>query len=1029
MPKLASGSGSMTEWITCCRCDVSAPIAPPQFTVNLCKICGKRKDSGRAGSFTQFIFRFDLCSCNRPDFVPVAHDVPQNPDSQQTQVDEFAGIEIDKTLNLTTDDFPLNRYQPLQRIGAGGFGSVYLCRDLVLNKRVVVKTLHAHSNEQLLSFQNEARALSKFDHPNIVRILDFGTIEGRSPYMVLQHSPGISLKEELDEREFLDADTARLVFTQLAEALSYCHERQVLHRDLKPQNILFCQDELGNHVAKLIDFGIAIVEDQERTSVNGRTIAGTPAYMAPDQVRGYKYDARSEIYSFGCVLFEALTGRPPFIGETSLDVLTKHANEEPPAIEDFVDDAPEPLQEIVERCLKKQPSQRFQNMNEVLAALSPNSAHAVLLTESSNGSMEVEGTKSRKGVILAATICGIVAIGAGIGFMTLPKDSIDSQKPTQKDTSNYPTSALDPGLSSNLQQKYHFEKRSEGNSYYSAFGHIDKEAIRDLLKNYKPVGIFFEAEGLKMDFNDLLLLKDHKPLRAISLSDTRVGDRECELLVQIPQLNHISLSNTLVTDKGISKLGALKGLNYLSLATTNITGDCLKDLKHLPIRTLRMEYCENLRVKNLDVLTEFTSLVYLNLNSVHFGDAGLQYLSKTKVEALEVNDTAITDKGIAFLTKLPLKKLSVGDNPGVTDACIPDILKMQSLQSVHFGMRAKVTDEGEKLLARARPNLKVKHTRGWVGEDSSKAAAGLNDLQVLDPMYFAKEDPTAPGTSGGAFKVLKINSYQGKISGKLGSAEIDELAKQTWLTSLVIAAGTDVTWEALPNLNKTNVNELDLQFVRPTDAAVQYISQLAKVQLLNLSHSRITTGGVKLIQGMPSLNALRLSHTKLQGVDVAPILSSMPRLRSLSLENINSLTAADIEQFGRLTNLHLLNVASNPLDDNCLKALGRLHVQVLDVSDCGLTDESLQTIAENKSLKRLSIAQNGGITDKALQYLCSLPKLKVVKIGGIDGISRRAQLELMNQLPKLKFVEARGFHNVGMSTEEMMESTRDWDLN
>lgn len=293
---------------------------------------------------------------------------------------ESTGAESTGEIELALDPerFPVQRYKPLQELGKGASGSVYLCRDRMLGEKVAVKTLRQLNGEQLIAFQSEARANSKLNHQAIITLLDFGPTPGGTPYMVLAYFKGVTLEEFLRKHGALPTNMFKQVFEQITSALTHAHSKGIFHRDLKPSNILIGRGETNERITtestatnlqvKLIDFGVArIKEDTAPTlSAQGTTIAGTPAYMPPDSVLGKSYDARSEVYSLGCVMFESLTGKTPFSGETALETMNLHAQAVAPTLSEagnhrYSDD----LESIVSKCLSKDPDERFSSMQEL----------------------------------------------------------------------------------------------------------------------------------------------------------------------------------------------------------------------------------------------------------------------------------------------------------------------------------------------------------------------------------------------------------------------------------------------------------------------------------------------------------------------------------------------------------------------------------------------------------------------------------------------------------------------------------------
>lgn len=365
-PKSVGNKASLTQWIVACNCVEGAPDAPAAEPVDICSKCKKRISGGRAGSFTQWVFRSDLCNCEVPEAMRPSLDfVPQ---------EQFESIAEEENELLLEGEppFPLDRYKPLLELGKGTSGHVYLCRDRLLQKRVAIKCLWAVTPEQLIGFQREAKATSLLSHPGVVSVLDFGGTAGGAPYMVMEYVEGTSLFDHVSEHGPLPVEVALRVFRGVAEALKHAHERGVFHRDVKSANILLIHNNTKIPDVRVIDFGVAGVKQAIHTpDYQGDTIVGTPAYMSPDQAQGLPYDQRSEIYSLGCVMYETLTGSPPFSSDSALETISKHAHESAPALADSDCDrvfAPE-LEAIVACCLEKDPAARFQSMNQLIDAL------------------------------------------------------------------------------------------------------------------------------------------------------------------------------------------------------------------------------------------------------------------------------------------------------------------------------------------------------------------------------------------------------------------------------------------------------------------------------------------------------------------------------------------------------------------------------------------------------------------------------------------------------------------------------------
>jgi serine/threonine protein kinase len=258
-----------------------------------------------------------------------------------------------------------SRYRVSKRLGGGGMASVFMAENAQLERPVVLKVLHGHlarDAEMLERFRREARAASQLVHPHIVPILDSGEAEGVL-FSVMPYLPGGSFADRIAKGARPPIEVASVV-AQAATALDYAHRRGIVHRDVKPDNIMF--DEDGN--ALLTDFGIAEARSQGRLTASGRAM-GTPHYMSPEQAMGKLVDGRSDVYALGIVMYEALVGFPPFDGPDAFAVGYKQVHEQVVPPQQVNSDIPPRLAGIVMQCLNKAPAQRYARGNDLADAL------------------------------------------------------------------------------------------------------------------------------------------------------------------------------------------------------------------------------------------------------------------------------------------------------------------------------------------------------------------------------------------------------------------------------------------------------------------------------------------------------------------------------------------------------------------------------------------------------------------------------------------------------------------------------------
>ncbi|HEY9754818.1 MAG TPA: serine/threonine-protein kinase [Oculatellaceae cyanobacterium] len=282
-----------------------------------------------------------------------------------------------------------SRYEFLSEAGAGGAGVVYKAKQKSTGKLVAIKmvSLDQVNKESQARFQAEANACSRLVHDNLIRLHDYGITESGQPYIVLEYIDGIDLSEMLKKAGGVSLRTSLEIAEQLCAGLQHAHAQEILHRDLKPGNIMVTWNA-GHPVVKIVDFSIAKLDDEKTKSASvesapksdgpglpsstpsdaSREIVGTPAYMSPEQIQGRELDQRSDLYSLGCVIFQMLVGQPPCQGKNPVQTVFKQLNEEAPTLAASAPGRtfPQGLEDIVAKLLKKSPGDRYRTAGDLL---------------------------------------------------------------------------------------------------------------------------------------------------------------------------------------------------------------------------------------------------------------------------------------------------------------------------------------------------------------------------------------------------------------------------------------------------------------------------------------------------------------------------------------------------------------------------------------------------------------------------------------------------------------------------------------
>ena len=259
-----------------------------------------------------------------------------------------------------------SRYRVMRRLGGGGMADVYYAEQALLGRRVVIKVLHAHLGkdpEIAERFRREAEAAAQLCHPHICPILDYGAVDD-VVYTVMPYLEGGSLADKVQKLGSVEPLFVAAAAAQVAAGLDYAHRHGIVHRDVKPDNVLF--DEDGNAI--ITDFGIATARFHGRLTASGRAM-GTPHYMSPEQAMGKLVDGRSDVYAMGIMLYESLAGFPPFDGADSFSVGYKQVHEKPVPLDQVNKNTPAALSTIVMRCLEKTPTERYPRAFDLADAL------------------------------------------------------------------------------------------------------------------------------------------------------------------------------------------------------------------------------------------------------------------------------------------------------------------------------------------------------------------------------------------------------------------------------------------------------------------------------------------------------------------------------------------------------------------------------------------------------------------------------------------------------------------------------------
>lgn len=616
-------------------------------------------------------------------------------------------------MSLDNITFSHEQYEPIEEIGRGGMGIVYRCMDRKMEKNVAVKVLAWNlSDAEIIRFHKEAKALGKMQHPNILRILDCGHSDDDSLFIVLDLLNGTSLSDILARETVLPFDEALSVFSQICDGLLHAHRKNILHRDVKPSNVFIERSTKGDTKVVITDFGLAklLTEDQHLTKTG--IGLGSPPYMSPEQAAGKNVDERSDIYSFGCLMFECLTGERPFSSTTVPQLLMMHVRAPAPTLADRAADRnyPDAIERIIAKCLAKEPSDRYQSVSDLskeLQSLRDSRVPSFRQHSEASGRYtpaaallqeRMKNMSAPKTAKILVAVCTCVAItGVWLACKTyvhpdektidssiVPNSIIPSKKEQDKLAQVY-------GYSAELEKEKPKPKKIE---WIDATG---KDGRKKLLKLSNEQWNSMAINGSHADYIDMsdsditdadLENIGFIPLIGIKLINTRVGDKTFEILSRIPTLKDIYADGTAITDKGLLRLTKSPRLARLTLSGTGITDFGVRVLGTMKELTcVSLSKCKKIRGITLEALQGIKNPLFLSLSASGVERKNLPKLALLKnVYNLDVSRLNLTDDDLVPLTKMPnLSILMISENPRITREGFLRLAEIKTLSILHAG--------------------------------------------------------------------------------------------------------------------------------------------------------------------------------------------------------------------------------------------------------------------------------------------------------------------------------------------------------
>ena len=590
------------------------------------------------------------------------------------------------------------KYRLVDSIGEGGMGVVYKVEQVLLNRQMALKTLTGNefSESSIKRFHAEAKLLAKLDHPGLVKVRDFGFIDNVKPFLVMDFVQGRTLSSVLKTSGVVPLDVAIKIFVELCFALGYAHSHNIVHRDIKPSNIMLTTpgiDSENEHV-KVLDFGIAKLLHRGLNETDSLTrtgeIFGSPFYMSPEQCQGKPVDHRSDIYSMGCVMFEVLTGAPPFSGETSIATIMKHQSEAPPSLKEasMGREFQHEIENLVASMLEKDPDKRIQSLLDVaqiLIGVQKGLSGAAIL-QKVVAVPEAKQTNSHTKYLLVAICILLTGVLGMLGMVYY------NQMHTQKPIEHAPDLPKQPWSRISDDGKYRIftfpENFSIGKIGYArgerfrkdARGQVAVPANAELL--FVPNSLFLSHPQFMNNFApDEISYLDFKEA---GLTDSSFSDYR--ITVKSP-----------LTDSEMVYVNHLKTLSGLGLKNCAITDVGLGYIKTLPLRTLNVDGTD-VTWRGLSSMNCFMHLEYLRACHLKEGGKIIPALKDSKaIRELVLTASNVTDEDLKALVTMPnLINLNVSYNPKVTNQGLKYLGRLKNLQNISVDQSGISVDEAIK---------------------------------------------------------------------------------------------------------------------------------------------------------------------------------------------------------------------------------------------------------------------------------------------------------------------------------------------
>ncbi len=612
------------------------------------------------------------------------------------------------------------RYKNLKKIAEGGMGVVYRANDPMLDIEVAIKILRPEtSSVPVIRFQQEARAVAKLHHQNVIRELDCGVLPDNNLYIVMEYLDGLGLDALLEKHGRMTAERAVSIFKQIADGMAHAHGLGVLHRDLKPSNIIVVDPFGAAPIVKIVDFGLAVsLEEEQDESTH---LSGSPLYMAPEIIEGKAAGERADIYSLGCLMMECLTLSAPFSANTIMETLLKHRTEHPPLLSDLIsaDSIPVGLEEIVDKCLCKDPEDRFQSMvalrddlqlierdlRQKQDAEKLNIEQPLDVQSAAISSIAAPNVSRHISFLIAGIVAAVLCFGCLVYYIWPELTALI--KPTEP----APVSAVLEGetegdalIDSTLKDKFGVIETYGGlwtfNKQAESDADLEELSERTDIERLSLNKTYITGTGLKY-------LKGNK-LVSIALVDSMVNGEGMQVLAEFPTISVIRLVRSKnLDDQALTWILKLPRLHTLYLCMNNkLTKKSLDTITKIP-RLQRLSLQGMTAIDSVSKIASIANLTALSLENTGVKGATLSDLRRMKkLVALDLSGLQITDEQMRYVALPQIQMLVLRKNL-FTVTGLKELSKCKDLRILDLRQCPNIRDVDAETLKKLFPRVEI----------------------------------------------------------------------------------------------------------------------------------------------------------------------------------------------------------------------------------------------------------------------------------------------------------------------------------